>query len=1245
MILVYNGQPVKAGGAAVYILPDGSLSPSSAPVARNGDVYTLTGDITTSADGIWVEKDNVILDGAGYTVQGGHRFGTCGVYLESRNNVTIRNFNIAQFEIGVWFDQCSNCKVSQDTVSACDSIGVDILSSSDIIVMNNTLVNNAFDGVDLYSSENSRIESNCITENVYNGISLVVSKGNYVCGNKVTANGQLGVNIYSGSNNSILANELTGNLEGLQMSSAWGNTIIGNNITSNAYCGIMFYGSDKNTVAGNTIANNNCGISLSSSSGNTLCHNNFVNNSQQVNVYSSTANVWDQGYPTGGNYWSDYNSTDIYRGTYQNETGSDGIGDTPYTVSTSDVDAYPLIQQTTATVCIYPLTATFEVGQVFSVSLLAFHPVDLWAWQAGLQWNPAVLECASWGWGEFGTLAGVSEQSPPVIDGTDGTFSRPALESTLRGTGASVSTVKLSLLTITFKIVKAGKCELRLTNVRLISQNSTAVTSYQRWSDTNNDGTVDVGDVRLAYNCWEAGGYDPVADFDGNGKVDVTDLSVVTSDLGKNSSSAEWGVTNILFDLRVATVGAQVDVPPAQFLLNVPYHHQTKSYYCGPAALEEVFNYYGPDIPQIEIADAARTSPDGTYTLDMVRAAHFSNLSTSVGSESRVNYTGYTARQLGYAALEYGGMTIEELKSVIAAGYPVIVLTTWHFRVAVGYDNTYIIFQDPYYGSMYRMTYDDFSTDWDYSGHWALLVSPWHVDICNPRNVLPGDRFNVTATITYPWVSPFLSGSPLDVATAINATITLPAGLCLVPGETTQKALDAGSLAPGQSFTVTWNVYSQALGNYRVGVEAEGLVNGFMPPLPPNYPEYTYEDRIGGTDQSIVAVTSTLDESPPITTEDYDGSWQNHAFTVNLNASDDVSGVLNTYYRINNGPEKTLSLDGKPLIATPGENSTLEYWSVDWAGNEELPHKFLTGIKLDNTAPFIKIPVLTPAAEVQPGQDVKVTVNASDSLSGIQNVTIVYTSDNWTTQTTQAMTLNASTSLYEAVIPGRPAGTWVRFNIRACDQAGNTAVGTNLGADYVYRVVPLCASVVSDRETLNLGFQGQWLFFCIELPEGYDVNSIDTASVSLCGTIMADPNFKSVGRDQNGVPYLMVCFNRTLASQFILRSGIMTGNVTLSLNGRLDDGSMFEGVCTLTVRMRGDVNLDSKVDMKDIAAAAKAFGSYGPNYLWYNATSGQYVLIPDASPRWNPLADENEDNKVNMMDVALIAKNLGKTYP
>jgi hypothetical protein len=75
---------------------------------------------------------------------------------------------------------------------------------------------------------------------------------------------------------------------------------------------------------------------------------------------------------------------------------------------------------------------------------------------------------------------------------------------------------------------------------------------------------------------------------------------------------------------------------------------------------------------------------------------------------------------------------------------------------------------------------------------------------------------------------------------------------------------------------------------------------------------------------------------------------------------------------------------------------------------------------------------------------------------------------------------------------------------------------------------------------------------------------------------------------------------------------------------------------TIKVRIVGDANGDGKVDIKDILAVAKAFGSYGPDYLYPGSPP---------EPRWDPYGDINGDNTVNIKDILLTAKNFGKSCP
>ncbi len=101
----------------------------------------------------------------------------------------------------------------------------------------------------------------------------------------------------------------------------------------------------------NDLTANGDGIHLLDSSGNLLYHNNFLNNTRQVFDLAWThpgiqpsIDTWDNGYPSGGNYWSDYSGVDKKSGINQDRHGSDGIGDTPYVIDENKQDNYPLIR-------------------------------------------------------------------------------------------------------------------------------------------------------------------------------------------------------------------------------------------------------------------------------------------------------------------------------------------------------------------------------------------------------------------------------------------------------------------------------------------------------------------------------------------------------------------------------------------------------------------------------------------------------------------------------------------------------------------------------------------------------------------------------------------------------------------------------------------------------------------------------------------------------------------------------------
>jgi parallel beta-helix repeat protein len=149
----------------------------------------------------------------------------------------------------------------------------------------------------------------------------------------------------TGRNNVTIKNmKITAFYHGVSLYSSSNSSVSGNNITANSSGICLAYSSNNNSISGNNITNNGHGIEFYSSSNNRIFHNNFINNYLHIGVNErSLPNVLDDGYPVGGNYWSSYTGVDLYSGSNQNATGSDGIGDAPHVIDEDNTDRYPLM--------------------------------------------------------------------------------------------------------------------------------------------------------------------------------------------------------------------------------------------------------------------------------------------------------------------------------------------------------------------------------------------------------------------------------------------------------------------------------------------------------------------------------------------------------------------------------------------------------------------------------------------------------------------------------------------------------------------------------------------------------------------------------------------------------------------------------------------------------------------------------------------------------------------------------------
>ncbi|MGD6850480.1 MAG: NosD domain-containing protein [Candidatus Bathyarchaeia archaeon] len=177
-----------------------------------------------------------------------------------------------------------------------------------------------------------------------NGAALNITADNVIVCNfsiRNLAQNTPALTIFHTSNVTIANNTITNSPIGITLYGASTSTIANNTLTANTYALLTDSYTHNNTLYQNCIINNTLGLSLGSSYQNIFYHNNFINNTAIVS--GGLHNDWDNGYPDGGNFWSNFVGTDQFFGVGQNISGKDGIADTQYTLAVNNTDRYPLM--------------------------------------------------------------------------------------------------------------------------------------------------------------------------------------------------------------------------------------------------------------------------------------------------------------------------------------------------------------------------------------------------------------------------------------------------------------------------------------------------------------------------------------------------------------------------------------------------------------------------------------------------------------------------------------------------------------------------------------------------------------------------------------------------------------------------------------------------------------------------------------------------------------------------------------
>jgi len=435
-------------------------------------------------------SDNIIMD-----IYGAKWSRGIDLY-NSRHNVVMKNTISNIGDCAIWTAYSFGNTIVENTISN-SKAGIYIGSYNDTIA-NNIISNCSGDatyGIIVWG-DNNKIIDNVVTNVPYTGIRLN-SPSEYPnqCTNNIVSG-----NIISKTNQGIAV--------GFVSSS---NTITQNNASDNDMGLFIFDDSDNNTFTDNYVSKNYYGITLFSSNNTKLYHNNFIDNTQQVLLYDSLNTTWDDGYPSGGNYWSDYTDVDLYNGPYQNETGDDGIWDHPYVIDDSNRDHYPFTPSDISIVSVEPSSTEVYVGQTVNITVTVQNEAN----------SPKTFDVTC----KY-ELEGVEHTIGTQTINNLAPNAVTTLTFAWTTTDITVHTIKAEIPPLTGETDTADNALTSPTTVKV-----------KMMGDVNGDNQVDIRDIAQAVLAF--GSYpnhprwNPQADTNQDNKVDIRDLALMARNFGK----------------------------------------------------------------------------------------------------------------------------------------------------------------------------------------------------------------------------------------------------------------------------------------------------------------------------------------------------------------------------------------------------------------------------------------------------------------------------------------------------------------------------------------------------------------------------------------------------------------------------------------------------------------------------------------------------------------------------------------
>lgn len=341
--------------------------PSSAYVPRAPIVISGNADFTPA---------NGVTGGSGtpsdpYVIEGWEIDGSANSGIEVWNtdaHFVIRNVYVHSSLIdAIYFYDVRNGRVENSTVTGNDG-ALYLEVSSHIAVVGNNISFNALDAILLDWSHNVTVERNQMWGNGDWGVFTYEADDLVVRGNRIASQGSAGIEFNFAERVAVERNTVHNNMAGLIVDFSSDVTILDNTFSENEYNvdltnsvdvlirgntveasasdGITINRGTRLTIEENVITGTGVGVGVGAVgvTGLLVRHNAFDRNVPQASDDGGAENAWDDGYPSGGNHWSDYTGVDNCRGPGQDDcTGPDGIGDTPYGIDADTQDRYPLM--------------------------------------------------------------------------------------------------------------------------------------------------------------------------------------------------------------------------------------------------------------------------------------------------------------------------------------------------------------------------------------------------------------------------------------------------------------------------------------------------------------------------------------------------------------------------------------------------------------------------------------------------------------------------------------------------------------------------------------------------------------------------------------------------------------------------------------------------------------------------------------------------------------------------------------